>query len=86
MCEPEHNSKRIEKVSAIKIYFSLCVDLSILTSQFCYLNFCKSFIRGDRASYNQSRPVQTPLGARPCIGTQNRYEAAGDLLVKVVTT
>ena len=86
MCEPEHNSKRTEKVSAVKIYFSLCVDLSILTSQFCYLNFFKSFIRGDWASYNLSRPVQTPLGARPCIGTQNRYEAAGDLLVKVVTT
>ena len=85
MCEPEHNSKRIEKVSAIKIYFSLCVDLSILTSQFCYLNFCKSFIRGDWASYNQSWSVQTPLGAWPCIGTQNRYEAAGDL-VRVVTT
>ena len=85
MCEPEHNSKRIEKVSAIKIYFSLCVDLSILTSQFCYLNSCKSFIRGDWASYNQSRSVQTPLGAWPCIGTQNRYEAAGDL-VRVVTT
>ena len=85
MCEPEHNSKRIAKVSAIKIYFSLCVDLSILTSQFCYLNFCKSFIRGDWASYNQSRSVQTPLGAWPCIGTQNRYEAAGDL-VRVVTT
>ena len=29
-----------------------------------------------------SIPVQTPLGARPGLGTQPRYEAQGDLRVK----
>ena len=29
-------------------------------------------------------PVQTPLGARPGLGTQPRYEAPGDLRVKLV--
>ena len=29
-------------------------------------------------------PAQTPLGARPGLGTQPRYEASGDLLVEIV--
>ena len=30
--------------------------------------------------------VQTPLGARPALGTQPRYEAPGDLRVEIVKT
>ena len=30
--------------------------------------------------------VQTPLGARPGLGTQPRFEAPGDLRAKIVNT
>ena len=31
-------------------------------------------------------PIQTPLGARPGLGSQPRYEAPGNLRVKIVKT
>ena len=31
-------------------------------------------------------PVQTPLGARPGLGTEPRYEVPGDLRVEIVKT
>ena len=34
---------------------------------------------------SQKAPVSTPLGARPGVGTQPRYEAASDIRVKIAT-
>ena len=51
------------------------------------LNVVESSLVGEGIVIRIGRfPVQTPLGARPGLGTQLRYEDPGDLWIKIVKT
>ena len=51
----------------------------------CFLKFCKTIVRSKKTVVRIGRlPVQTPLGARPGLGTQPRYEAPRDPRVEAM--
>ena len=52
----------------------------------CFLKFCKTIVRSKKTVVRTGRlPVRrTPLGARPGLGTQPRYEAPRDPRVEAM--